>query len=708
MMTEREEIKRILTDRRFTDTRIGTKSSYAYSNGNTLPLIGIPHGQNYFAVQTNEDRGAWWFDPESDQFEGFRLTHQPSPWMGDFSYLTILPYEEGQEKITYNLSQSIFRPNFNEIIYQSGAKARLAAGRQEGLINFQSNDKPIIFQLKSPGIRFEKKDNLILGQVVNMAHSEDKNFTMHVVIGLDSDFNLEEEENLYRIYTSKTKTSLAIATSFISAKQAKINYDRMAKDMASMLKKSSQAWLKYFDRIEIEKNEDHTTFSKYERYDNTDQIKFFYHAIYRSFLFPMKMYERDETAEIVHYDTISKTVKPGRLYTNIGFWDAQKTLFPLLSLIAVKDYEHILEGILNSYRNAGFLPKWLSPDERGLMPGTLVDNVIADAASKDLGNTYLNELFDAMLKSARTDSGDARYGRAAVDDYQKYGYVPSHYHESVNQTLDNALSDYSISVVAKKLDKLDLAKEYMEKSKGYKHLFDPESKLLRAKDKDGKFTEDFNPYQWGSPYTEGNAYQNSYNMVHDIPGLIDLFASKEAFEARLDEMANAKIKYDVGVYGHVIHEIAEYEAANFGHIAISNQPSFHLPYLYNYVDKPWKSELLVKELMQNYFKYQIDGYPGDEDNGSLSAWFILSAMGIYPVCPGSGQYALGIPFYDLMRIKLSNGESLEIKVDENFHHKKFVIERKVDGKNIDEAFISHQDFINAKRIEHTLGIVPKG
>ncbi|MDO5026235.1 MAG: GH92 family glycosyl hydrolase [Tissierellia bacterium] len=704
-------ISKLLGNEKFADSRIGSKSTYEFSNGNTLPLTGVPHGQNYFSVQTSSQKGAWWFDPEETNFEGFRLTHQPSPWMGDFSYMTILPYS-GSYRVDYIPEKSVFKPCVNRIEYADDTNTILTASKYGAIISYEGLDK-INFSIKARGLSiqdhpFHEGRPTYLGRVINYAGSEDKDFAMYFVIETDKKSKLQKiEKDHFVISVDDKKADLRIITSFISQDQALYNFSRMTKSQKQMLEDGIDLWEKYLNKIEVDLSRDGSDFDKYESYDRREKIKFFYHALYRSFLFPMTFYEIDEAGREIHYDTKSKTVKPGKMFTNIGFWDGQKTLFPLLALIARNDYEAILEGILNFYKDTGFLPKWLSPDERGLMPGVLVDNVIADAAIKNIGDNLVEELFEAMLTTASKESDDSKYGRKAVKEYDKYGYVPADFHESVNQTLDNSLSDFSIYVVANKLGKKDLADKYLRKSKNYRNLFDKQTKLLRAKDREGKFTDPFDPLDWGSPYTEGSSYQNSYNMYHDFEGLIGLFGSRKALIDRLDSLANDPSEYKLGAYGSVIHEMREYKALNFGHIGISNQPSFHLPYLYYYVDQVFKTQIIVKELLLNFFRYTYEGYPGDEDNGSMSAWYIFSSLGFYPICPGKNEYIIGIPLWTRAKIHLFNGKILEIHTDENYHHKKFVDSIYIDGKEYMDRKISYEKLISSDVISYKLGIVPK-
>lgn len=406
-------ISKVFYNEIFADTRIGTNSKYEYSNGNTLPLVGVPHGQNYFSVQTAEKKGSWWFNPKDITFEGFRLTHQPSPWMGDFSHLTILPFAKFNS-IQYYPGSSIFKPSVNKIEYMDGSKAILTASKYDAIINYEAKES-INFSIKAQGLFIEELNDelqgkLYVGYVVNYADCEDQDFTMHFVMQADKSSKLIKiSDQEYTIALEDNNADLRLSTSFISRKQALYNFSKMSKNQKSMLEESVSIWNKYLNKIEIDFSMGSSHYDKYESYDRDDKVKFFYHALYRCFLFPMTFYEIDKDGNEIHFDTKSKTIKPGKMFTNIGFWDAQKTLFPLLALIARDDYEDILEGILNFYKDTGFLPKWLSPDERGLMPGVLVDNVIADACVKDISCKLMEPLFEAMLDSSQKQSDSPKY-----------------------------------------------------------------------------------------------------------------------------------------------------------------------------------------------------------------------------------------------------------------------------------------------------------
>ena len=369
------------------------------------------------------------------------------------------------------------------------------------------------------------------------------------------------------------------------------------------------------------------------------------------------------------------TIKPGLLFSNNGFWDTFRTTFPLLALIIPEYYHRFLEGFLNSYRDTGFLPKWLAPDERGMMPGTLLDGIIADSACKDMAPDLEVEFLQAMLETASKSDPLGINGRHGLAQYQELGYLSTDHHESVSHTLDYAYSDFCIASCAEKLGKREIAETYMSASQNYRHLFDAETGYMRARDAQGNFRPDFSPYSWGRDYAECSAIQATLGVLHDIPGLIQLMGGKEAFSNYLLKTCQDAPLFETTGYDYEIHEMSEMATAPFGQIAISNQPSFHIPYLFRYSNYPDYTALLIKTLRQKAFHTSWEAYPGDEDNGSLSAWYIWSALGFYPTCPGKPSYDLGVPLFDQLRVYLAKEDKwLDIHTKQNHSHFNFVKE----------------------------------
>ena len=399
------------------------------------------------------------------------------------------------------------------------------------------------------------------------------------------------------------------------------------------------------------------------------------------------------------------TVKPGVLFSNNGFWDTFRTTFPLFALIIPEHYHRFLEGFLNNYRDTGFLPKWLAPDERGMMPGTLLDGIIADSTCKDMAPDLEEELLQAMLETASKSDPLGINGRHGLAQYQELGYLSTDHNESVSHTLDYAYSDFCIASCAEKLRKVEIAETYKAASQNYRHLFDAETGYMRARDGQGNFRPDFSPYGWGHDYAECSAIQATLGVLHDIPDLIQLMGGKETFSNYLLKTCQDAPLFETTGYGYEIHEMSEMATAPFGQLAISNQPSFHIPYLFRYSDYPDYTALLIKTLRQKAFQPSWEAYPGDEDNGSLSAWYIWSALGFYPTCPGKPNYDLGIPLFNHLRIYLAKKDKwLDIHTKQNHSHFNFVKECRLD--KISVSSIQHQDLLKADQLTFTLSWLP--
>ncbi|WP_312497407.1 GH92 family glycosyl hydrolase [Enterococcus sp.] len=692
------------------DTRHGTDNQYSFSHGNCLPYTGVPFGMNFFAPQTSNQRGSWWFHPEDRTFQGFRITHQPSPWMGDFSHMTLLPLNGAVSELSLFHAQSSYRPeescfnpaylNIKTQRYQS--TGTLVPSMYGGLLAIENCGVNPGLGLSFPGTFTVKQIDAqtIAATLIVFSGCEDDQFTFHFVckfassiVALEGPLSGEEGFVIVR-FKDEIQEAVHFATSFISEEQAFVNLQREANwTLADYKASATDQWNDYLSRIEL-------------THHDQKQVSTFYHNFYRLFLFPQTFYEIDADGRKVHWDTLAKTVKSGPLYTNNGFWDTYKTVYPLFSLIAVEKLEEMLEGFLNSYRESGFLPKWLSPDERGLMPGTLIDAVIADAAVKGIRPDLMPELLTAMKKAATQQSENSNYGRQGTLDYLTYGYVPLDYHESVNHTLDYCYSDFCISQVGKQVADTEIA-HYQKQSLNYQHIFDPETGFMRAKDKEGRFRPDFNQHRWGKDYAEGSAWQSSFAVYHDFAGLINAHGGEERFEAKLIDLCNQDPQYTTEGYGFEIHEMSEMAAIDFGQLAISNQPSFHYPYLFSYIGKPEMAQPLIKQLLTQCFDDSPKGFPGDEDNGSMAGWYLFNALGFYPVTPGSGEYVIGMPLFDQATIKLSSGKILTIQSTPNKPQQLFVDAVTLNHAPVDKMFFTHQELIAGGSIDFKLGVVPR-
>ncbi len=645
------------------NVKMGTRSTPRYSNGNTLPFTQRPWAMAGFAPQTSSERGPWYYYPDDRSIEGVRLTHQPSPWIRDYGNLVLMP-QSGKPFMTpgdrwsgYMPEKSILRPDYMFIEFLryrtsleltptyrgASIKLRFAAEEQPRLGLFPVQDKFVC--------EVDRVNRIVRGRTTAINYRHANNYAMYFVMKFDCDFLLEEsvngEEGANIALKCKEEAAIQLAISYISPEQAMLNLEQELtnKTFEEIRQEGSLEWEELLGKIEIEAADE-------------EQRKIFYSCLYRACIFPHMFHEFDSKNQPIHYCTHDGKVREGFLYTDNGFWDTFRTVYPLYAIVFPDKYAEIMQGYVNFYKDCGWLPKWPCPGEIGAMPGTLIDGVIADAAVKGIiKGKILEDAFDGMLKHAEQDAVDIPNGRKGVSDYHAYGYIPrNRYGESVNHTLDYAYGDFCIAQVAKLLGKADVAEKYYKSSRYYKNLFDPVTGFMRGKDTYGRMAEDFNQYAWGGDYCEGGPWQNSFGVYHDIDGLIELYGGKQAFLEKLEELFNGPRTYDVGKYSGEIHEMTEMAYYDFGQCAISNQPSFHLPWLFAMAGDREKTDYWVAKIAKEAFSSDENGYPGDEDNGSLSSWYILATLGLYSVCPGKEEYIKNKPLVERATIHSVKGD----------------------------------------------------
>lgn len=682
--------------------RQGTFSTSRFSFGNTLPLTQMPFGMASFAPQTNGNPN--FFHAADRSVEGIRLTHQPSPWVGDFGCLLLIP-QSGQPFTADGTFWSGYRP---EEAVLTPAYQHLRLLRYRADFELTPTERGASIRLKYDGsqtprlairpfdaftrIELDPSAKRLEGYTTYHRFPVAENFALYFVMTFDSEIDVEntvatlKDGSVAKALVSEgqgaglniafgsREVNVQLAVSFISTGQAEQNrkQELEGRSFEQIRAEAEENWEKMISKIIIKDKSE-------------EKIRTFYSCMYRLFLFPNMLHEIDRDGITVHYSPYDGKVHPGVLYTNNGFWDTYRTVYPLHSLICPEQYEKFLEGFVNIYKESGWLPKWPSPAETGIMPGTLIDAVIADAAVKGIGSRELIEAaFAGSLKHSVSESADSVYGRQGVEDYVNLGYLPKgKYHESVNHTLDYAYGDFCIAQTAKVLGNEDIYREYMKRAQNYRRLFDPETGFMRGRFADGSMSGDFDPYEWGGDYTEGSAWQNSYSVFHDFDGLIDLMGGNQEFSKRLDDLFNAPPIYNVGGYACEIHEMTEMASVDFGQCAISNQPSFHIPYLYILTGEREKTNYWIGRITDELFNSGPKGFPGDEDNGSMAGWFIFSMLGFYPLCPGKAEYVAANPHVDSAKLDMG-GHIVQI-------HKDYDGTLMLNGRRFSEDKISHRE-----------------
>ncbi len=705
----------------YVSTLVGTQSDHSFSTGNTYPAVALPWGMNFWTPQTGKMGDGWAYTYGAHTICGFKQTHQPSPWINDYGQFSLMPVR-GRDAIDETSRRSWFshqseeaRPYYYSVyLADHDVVAEIAPTDRAAVLRFtfpESDESGVVIDAFDRGSHVEvMPDNrTVVGYTTRNSGGVPENFRNWFVIRFDKPFNgfrvfngktelkgfeAEGEHALAAVYFATRRgeqVTARVASSFISEEQAVRNLETEVgdADFEAVKARAQARWDEVLGRISVEGGTE-------------EQYRTFYSCLYRSTLFPRKFYEIGADGNPVHYSPYNGEVLPGYMYTDTGFWDTFRSLFPLLNLVYPSVNAEIQAGLANAYRESGFLPEWASPGHRGCMVGNNSASVVADAILK--GVTPAEDvavLYEAMLSGrGKVHPAVSSTGRLGHEYYNTLGYVPydAGINENVARTLEYAYDDWCIAQVAKMLGKDEDAKRLEKASKNYKNLFDPEVKLMRGRNADGTFQQPFSPYKWGDAYTEGNAWHYTWSVFHDVEGLIELMGGREGFTQMLDSVFVVPPIYDDSYYGVRIHEITEMQVANMGNYAHGNQPAQHMIYLYDYCGQPAKAQWWAREVMDRLYSPKPDGYCGDEDNGQTSAWYVFSALGFYPVCPASDEYAAGSPLFKKATIRLENGNDIVIEAPENSPENRYVEKMRINGKVSKRPFICHEELLKGTKV----------
>ncbi len=715
----------------YVNTLMGTDSKYSLSNGNTYPAIGMPWGMNLWTPQTGRNGNGWQYTYSADKIQGFKQTHQPSPWMNDYGMFSLMPVtgkpvaEQEKRASWFSHKTEIATPYYYSVyLADHDVTTELTPTERAAIFRFTFPKTDSAFVVvdafdKESYVEIIPSQNRIIGYSTKYSRGNLKNFRNYFIIQFDRPFTytgtwteselmpgelkLTNDKNSgaivgFSIRSRGEQVHARVASSFISPEQADINLKELGnKSFDAQKQEGRNTWNKTLGRIKVET-------------DNLDQLRTFYSCLYRMVFFPNKLYEIDAAGNIVHYSPYNGKVLPGYMFAGTGFWDTFRALYPFLNLVYPSINREMQEGLINDYKEGGFLPEWSSPGFADIMIGNNSASVVSDAYIKGLRGYDINTLYEALLNGANNEGPITAVGRKGVEYYNQLGYVPYDVkiNENAARTLEYAYDDFTIYQLAKALNRPKEEQElYRQRSLNYKKLFDPQHKLMRGKNKDGQFQAPFNPLKWGDAFTEGNSWHYSWSVFHDINGLINLMGGKPDFVGMLDSVFNMPPDFDASYYGGVIHEIREMQIMNMGQYAHGNQPIQHMTYLYNYAGQPWKSQYWVREVMDKLYKPTPDGYCGDEDNGQTSAWYVFSAMGFYPVCPGTDQYVLGSPLFQKVTVELENGKQLVIEAPNNTASSRYVKSLKLNKKTYSKNWISHFDIMKGMRLEFAMSAEPE-
>ncbi len=712
----------------YVNTLVGTHSSHVLSTGNTYPAMATPWGMNFWTPQTGKMGDGWAYTYDAEKIRGFKQTHQPSPWINDYGTFSIMPicgdpeFDQLKRASWFSHKAETATPYYYKVyLADHDITAEMAPTSRAASFRFtfpESEGSYVVIDANDRGsyVKIIPEKRRVIGYTTRNSGSVPENFCNYFVLEFDKPFaytaavtngnidtaSLETETNhAGAIIGFSTKrgeqVNVRVASSFISHEQAEINLHELGEmNVDQVADAARKEWNEVLGRFDVQDMSD------------MERVRTFYSCLYRSVLFPRSFYEYDAKGNVVHYSPYNGQVMPGYLFTDTGFWDTFRCLFPLVNLVYPEMAQKMQEGWVNTYKESGFLPEWCSPGHRDCMVGNNSASVVADAYLKGIRGYDIDALWDAVVHGANAELPKTSSGRRQWQAYNELGYVPyDKIKESAARTLEYAFNDWSIYKLGQALGKPESEiGVYAKRAMNYKNLYDPQHKLMRGRMANGEWMPDFNPFKWGDAFTEGNSWHYTWSVFHDPQGLIDLMGGNREFNAMLDSVFVLPPVFDESYYGFVIHEIREMQIMNMGNYAHGNQPIQHMIYLYNYSGEPWKAQYWLRETMNRMYNPNPDGYCGDEDNGQTSAWYVFTAMGFYPVCPGSNEYVMGAPYFDKMTVHLPNDKKIVVNAPKNSDENRYVQQLKVNGKNYDRNYVKHEDLVKGMTMNYVMGNQP--
>ena len=712
----------------YVSTLVGTMSDFTLSTGNTYPATALPWGMNFWTPQTGRNGDGWAYTYGAHTIRGFKQTHQPSPWINDYGAFSLMPVrdvskpgEEERASVFSHQSETAKPYYYGVYLADHDIRAEIAPAERAAVLRFtfpESETSGVVIDAYAGGsyVKVLKDRRTVIGWCTNNHGGVEGDFKNWFTVVFDKDIETYDIYNgdaceypedrprehamaVVKFATARGEQVCArAASSFISAEQAGRNLGEVSgKTFEEVRDAARDRWNEVLGRIAVGGG-------------TVDRYRTFYSCLYRSVLFPRKLYEIGADGEPVHYSPYNGKVEKGYLYTDTGFWDTFRALFPLLNLVYPDVNAEIQAGLANVARESGLLPEWASPGHRNCMVGNNSASVVADAIVKGVNDKDLQLLYDSIVLGTESVHPTVRSsGRLGYEYYNSLGYVPCDVgiNESAARTLEYAYDDWCILQIAKALGRpQEEIDKWTARAGNWRNVFDEESRLMRGRKADGTFQEPFSPYQWGGAFTEGNAWHYTWSVFHDVEGLQDLMGCEESFEEMLDSVFVVPPVYDDSYYGFRIHEITEMQVADMGNYAHGNQPAQHMLYLYDWTSRPWKGQRRIRETMDRLYRATPDGYCGDEDNGQTSAWYVFSALGFYPVCPAGTQYALGTPLFRKAVVTRPDGRKFTVDAPENAPDAFYVRSLKLNGRTWTRNYVEHGDLVKGARLTFGMGTEP--
>lgn len=699
----------------YVNTLQGTDSNFGLSYGNTYPTAGMPFGVHFWSPQTGRNGDGFKYLYSSDAIRGFGQAHQCSPWVSDYAVYSFMPVvgelivNENDRAVKFSHDNEVGQPHYYSVKLDNGVTTEMAPTERGVHLRFSfpagKDDAWLVLDgyTEMSSIHIDPERHTVSGWVNNQRFFNDsKSYHNYFVVEFDKPFEawgLWENVNdsimpgsttgigkgygAYLKFHPGTKVQAKAASSYISAEQARVNLDRELgadRRLEDTKERGRQVWNELLGRVDVE--------------DGTDEeIRTFYSCLFRANLFSRKFYELRPDGTPYYYSPYDGKIYDGYMYTDNGFWDTFRSQFPLTNILHPTMQGRYMQALLDACKQCGWLPAWSCPGETGGMLGNHSISLLTDAWVKGIRSFDPEEALKAYAhESMNKGPWGGANGRAGWKEYFTLGYVPYPLSMgSTAQTLEYAYDDFCAWQLARMTGNKFYEDVFARQMYNYRNVFDSATGFMRGRGEDGTWTEPFNPIEWGGPYCEGNAWHYNWSVFHDVQGLINLYGSDEAFVAKIDSVFTQPNKVIPGTYGGMIHEMVEMQLADMGQYAHGNQPIQHMPYLYSYAGQPWKTQYHVRDIMKRLYNSSPKGFPGDEDQGGMSSWYVLSALGIYAVCPGTDQYVIGSPVFGKATITLENGNKFTIETLGNGPENIYIKSAKLNGQPYDLNYITYGD-----------------
>ena len=698
----------------YVNTLQGTHSNFGLSHGNTFPATAMPFAVHMWTPQTGPNGEGFKYLYEADEIRGFGQSHQCSPWVSDYAVFSFFP--EVGELITdadkrgarFRHDNEIGLPHYYSVTFDNGIRTEMAPTTRGVHLRFtypkNGQDAWLIIDGYTAESEFhvDTQKREVRGWVNNhrfVNHPE--TFKCYFVIRFDKSFTTDSREsgNLVLKFPLGSTVQAKAASSYISYEQAELNLERELggdKTLEKTKKRGQQTWNELLGRVLVEGGTD-------------EQLRTFYSCLFRANLFSRKFYERRADGTPYYYSPYDGQVHDGYMYTDNGFWDTFRSQFPLTNILHPTQQGRYMQAMMQVQQHElGWFPAWSCPGETGGMLGNHAISLFADAYAKGIRTVPVDSILKGYAHEVfnKGPFGGAN-GRQCWKEYYTLGYVPFPLsHGAVSQTLEYAYDDWCAYNLARQSGNKFYEEIFLRHLYNYRNLWDPATGFFRARGEDGKWYEPFDPLVWGGPYTEGNAWHYIWSVFHDVQGLINLFGSDEAFTTKMDSVFSQPSTIKEGWYGYKIHEMTEMEQAGMGQYAHGNQPIQHMAYLYSYAGQPWKTQYWVRQIMNRLYNSTPDGFPGDEDQGGMSSWYVLSAIGLYAVTPGTDQYVLGSPLFRKATITMENGHQFVIEARDNSTENIYIQSATLNGQPLDRNYITYSDITRGGTLTFQMGPEP--